>query len=85
MVNRVIGYGDSWVEGVGFDPSKEISVEDGLPNDLLVTERKNHSWVRWLADKYSAEWINNGVRGSTRKAYDRLMSDVKEGYITKMM
>lgn len=84
MVNRVIGYGDSWVEGVGFDPSKEISVEDGLPNDLLVTERKNHSWVRWLADKYSAEWINNGVSGgSTRKAYDRLMSDVKEGYITK--
>ena len=67
MVNRVIGYGDSWVEGVGFGLSKEISVEDGLPNDLLVTERKNHSWVRWL-DKYSAEWINNGVSGgSTRK------------------
>ena len=84
-VRRVIGYGDSWTEGVGFDPSKEQKQgEECLPSDSLVIERKNNSWVRWLADKYGAEWINYGVSGgSTRKAYDRLMCDVAEEKITK--
>lgn len=85
-VKRVIGYGDSWTEGVGFDPSVEQKSDDatGMPTDWLVVERKKHSWVRWLADKYNCEWINYGVSGgSTRKAYDRVMSDVRSGNITK--
>jgi hypothetical protein len=83
-VKRVIGYGDSWTEGVGFDPSVEQTPDDTMPGDWLVTERKKHSWVRWLADEYHCEWINNGVSGgSTRKAYERLMGDAKAGDIKK--
>jgi len=88
-IEKIIAFGDSWTAGEGFVPGpdeKDYWEEKykgkidpwAQPLDLM-TARNKHSWPRWLADEYNADWINHGVCGSSnRHIMDRVFTSLEE-------
>lgn len=74
-------YGDSWTEGQGADAVIEKSITE---RHELRKFRNEHSWVKLLSEKLELNYVNNGLSGlSNVKIFNQLVSDIKDGLISK--
>lgn len=79
-MKRLVAYGDSWTIGEGCN--REI--EDTLSKHEKMAYQKENSWVRFLSDKLSLPYENNGISGNpNNKIFNQIVDDVKNGITTK--
>ena len=93
---KIIAYGDSWTVGEGWNQKNEERILSTIPNWVdndegfaaqpkpLYDLRTQHSWVRWLADKFNVPYEVKAIcGGSNQQIFQNVESDFQNGHINK--
>lgn len=93
---KIIAYGDSWTVGEGWNQKNEDRILATIPNwanndegfaaqpKVLYDMRTQHSWVRWLADKFNVPYEVRAIcGGSNQQIFHNVEADFQNQHINK--
>jgi lysophospholipase L1-like esterase len=76
---KLFAYGDSWTEGCGINPSKEILIENKEERKYF---RNSKAWPKVLSSLLGLDHQNEGIAGTNNNTiFNKVIENVKSGKI----